>query len=264
MWLRSYLNHRFEDDDLEVSFWQSHQRSMVQNCQLWAAIQVFYVLAYVFAGVLLSYYGDGAIWAMFSIPLVCGASLVAATHFGILEGTRLNNTLAFCHVLTLVVHSVQNWMYLVHFRDLHWNLPQNESIAASFAEELSTSLMILITHIGQYLQLVPLMQIGFGPAFLVADFAGPVSNVLLLVLAVYNQPALFLICALTFLSAVSAAAHCHAASKVQRAVFLLEVQKAHSSKQSQQADAMVNHILKNAMVEASGLIDVFLELCLPA
>eukprot|EP00667_Euglena_gracilis_P010525 EG_transcript_10718 len=124
--------------------------------------------------------------------------------------------------------------------------------------------MILITHIVQHLQLVPLMQIGFGPAFLVADFAGPASNVLLLVLTMRNQPILFLICALTFLSAVAAAANCHTASKMQRAVFLLEVQRAHASKQAQQADAMVNHILKNAMVEASGLIDVFLELCLPA
>eukprot|EP00668_Euglena_longa_P033768 GGOE01043396.1.p1 GENE.GGOE01043396.1~~GGOE01043396.1.p1 ORF type:complete len:748 (+),score=147.06 GGOE01043396.1:116-2359(+) len=256
--------HRFDNDALEASFQRKHAQSTRQSCHLWAATQVLYVAVFPFASItLVSLIKDVTFWALFSIPLLLAAVLTVFSLSGVVTGSRLHNLFAICYCLSLAIHCSQFYVFMVYFRERNWELPADNTVAIALFDKLVSIIFVLFFHVDQQLQLLPLLRVGFCPATLVAIVVGPVMNVVLTTVALPHQLTSYLMCYITLLTAGVVFVYCRSGSILRRSLFLMEVQKVRRSEQMQRTDATVNHILKNAMVEASGLIEVFLELCVP-
>eukprot|EP00667_Euglena_gracilis_P003742 EG_transcript_3753 len=261
-WLRF---HRFEDAALEATFQQKHRPLAAQSCRLWAAIQLFYLTAFlVCTGCVDPLVLDAASWALFGVPLVLGAALVALSRTGRLAGDRLGAALAAGYCVTLVIHGIQYWLFLRYHHQRGWGLPAPDPPAVQALDRTWSFLLLVISAADQHLQLLPLLDIGFCPASGIAIACGPLAGVLLPALAMPQYPALLLAPAVcSAFHATIAGAHCRNGSALRRSLFMMQLQKAQHSEQTRRADAAVNHVLKNAMAEAGGLVEVYLEAVTP-
>eukprot|EP00667_Euglena_gracilis_P001501 EG_transcript_1500 len=256
--------HTFVDPSLEAAFQEKNQRATVQSCYLWAAIQIPNLLVLAFGCMFWTpVITNSVFWALASVPLLCAVLLGALCCSKVVPGPHLHLVLCLCYFLTLLCRGVQVFIFVEFNREGNWQLPNTDPGTAAFMDNISSTLVMVFFHIEQQLQLVPLLHIGCCPANALAIMAGPLSNILLISLLVRAPPFSYMFFLLSCVAAGVVALFCRGGTAMRRSIFLLERHKAQHAEQMQRADAIANHILKNAMVEASGLIDAFLDLCAP-
>eukprot|EP00667_Euglena_gracilis_P001005 EG_transcript_1005 len=258
--LRPMANfNRFADAELEHRFQHDYQTSNVHSSHLFAAIS-FSIVGISSVGAVIYMYPitDPIFWSLFSISLLCGfAALLLPRH---VPGPHLPAALASVYCVSLAAQGVQYSLFLEWFRCRGWGVPEEDR---DVVDQATTFLVMYMFNLNQQIQILPLLHVGFCPATLVNVFAGPLVNLFVISLGMPLRAKSFLFCPLgLFLAAVNAW-YSQNVSHMRRSIFLLELQKARQIDETQRADAMINHIVKNVMVEAAGYIDAFLELCVP-
>eukprot|EP00668_Euglena_longa_P020874 GGOE01025989.1.p1 GENE.GGOE01025989.1~~GGOE01025989.1.p1 ORF type:complete len:640 (-),score=216.19 GGOE01025989.1:383-2263(-) len=265
--LRAFLAfHRFDDAKLEAQFQQKYQQSTVQGCRLWAAIQlVLFVLNSVGGGLFFSSpVLTPAFWALFSVPLICTGVVFTLSHSSLVSD-NLKTVLVVCHCLTLATQGVQYTLFVNYHRTHNWELQPSERAATAMdlVDEMASYFFAYMCNSDQQLQLMPFLLVGFCPQSLLATVVGPLVALLFLTVGIpLRLNVLFMFPSLLFPLVVNVVFSCSISLR-RRSIFLLELQRARESEEMQRADSMVNHIVKNVMVEAAGQIDAFLELCAP-
>eukprot|EP00667_Euglena_gracilis_P005029 EG_transcript_5060 len=260
--------HRFDSPELERQFQQRCQASTIQACRLWGVIQLILLILNTSGGVFFfsTPVTDPAFWGLYAISLFCAVTVLSLAQATCLSDAHLRAALVCCHCLTLATQGAQYSLFLNFHRTRAWDLGSDAGPAGTldFVDQLASYFFTYMCVIDQQVQVLAVLHIGFCPESMVAILAGPIVASFFITLGlplranvVYLCPAfLFPMCVNTFF--------CSCTSVMRRSIFQLELQRAHQTEEMQRADAMINHIVKNVMVEASGHIDAFLELCTPS
>eukprot|EP00668_Euglena_longa_P020873 GGOE01025988.1.p1 GENE.GGOE01025988.1~~GGOE01025988.1.p1 ORF type:complete len:679 (-),score=215.88 GGOE01025988.1:17-2020(-) len=265
--LRAFLAfHRFDDAKLEAQFQQKYQQSTVQGCRLWAAIQLVLFVLNVAGG--LTFFtpviDKAGFWALFGIYLLCAVVAFVLSHSASISDSHLKRVLVCCHCLTLSAQGAQGSVFLGFQTAHNWGQPTEElSITMALVHELAAYFFVYMFAIDQHIQLLPLLNMGFCLESVCAILSGPIATLLFIGLGLPHSAQAFSLCPITFVGAIVCIVYCCNVSLLRRSIFLLELQRSLQTDETQRADSMITHIVKNVMVEAAGQIDAFLEVCAP-
>eukprot|EP00668_Euglena_longa_P004286 GGOE01005023.1.p1 GENE.GGOE01005023.1~~GGOE01005023.1.p1 ORF type:complete len:654 (+),score=155.68 GGOE01005023.1:138-1964(+) len=231
---------------------------------MWAGTMVAVMLMNAIgAAVFISTVHSVPYWTLFSVQVACSTAVMFLARSASIKVQHLRNALCLCHCLSLVAMGSQMYLMLAFHRLHSWDLPSVDSVTFDFIDGLMACLLISIFYIFQQVLALPFLQIGYCPASLITLSFGPTIYILMIAVRVPVYFGTFSLCPTSILVMGVQVYYCRRVAILRRSMFLLELQKTRHTREMQEADSVINHIVKNMMVEAAGLMDTFLDLCVP-
>eukprot|EP00667_Euglena_gracilis_P005015 EG_transcript_5044 len=254
---------RFANAELEARFQQEYRQPTVDACNLWATVEAVVVLTNICGAVAFRQLSV-SFWALCSVHICCAVAILclarSSSHFKV---PFLKDILCACYCLCLAAFGAQQCVGLRYYQDLRWGLPGLTADVLVIVNGCMSYLFLIYFYIFQQLLTLPLLQIGFCPASLTSVLCGPTVYILMATVGVSLQLVSFTFLPIIVLIVGVQAFYCRRLAVLRRSVFLLELQKARHAQETREADAAINHIVKNMMAEAAGLTEVFLDVCVP-
>eukprot|EP00667_Euglena_gracilis_P008223 EG_transcript_8315 len=263
-WLHSLVRfNRFDSPALEAQFQLEYCRPAIQAGQTWAAVELVVMLTNFLSAVVLVTAALPIIyWTLYAVRFGCVGTVLFFVCCRSLTVHHLKDVICACYCVCLATFGAQQCLVLRHQRQRGWGLTLEEP-AATLLGWTMTYLCVSYYFILYQPLTIPMLQLGFCPPSLIAILCGPLVYVLMVTVGtgVFVSPVIFL--PATVLIVGVQLFYCQRVAALRRAKFLLEVQKARHTQEMREADSIINHIVKNTMVEAAGLTEMFLELCSP-
>eukprot|EP00667_Euglena_gracilis_P003334 EG_transcript_3343 len=264
-WLQSLVRFdRFDSAALEARYQREYYRSSVQACRTWATAEVAVMLTNISTAVAFSPSQPLMYWALYSIQIggVLAMLFVVRSHSRPVR--HLKDILCACYCLCLATFGAQMCVALQQQQLYNWGLSTALEGDVVHFLEAAMSFLYMCHYFVLYQPLtVPMLQLGFCPSSLAAILCGPTVYILMMTVGMG-----FTVTTLAFLPTCLLIVglqlfYCRRIAIMRRAMFLLEAQKSRHMQEVREADSVINHIVKNTMSEAAGLMEMFLELCSP-
>eukprot|EP00667_Euglena_gracilis_P001982 EG_transcript_1982 len=256
---------RFVSEELEAHFQQEYLRPTIEASRLWAAVAVVAIATNAYGAVynLFRPLVSGPYWAAYGVQAFCVAVILFITQNRSTRIHQLRATLCMCYCLWLAAFAWQLCLGMQIYQAEVALLPGIGADADSFIVGEMTFLVVIYFYLIQQPLTLPLLQIGFCPASLISILGGPLMYILMACVGLpLQRPPFTLLPGILLIAAVQVF-YCRRFAVLRRSVFVLELQKAHHTQEMRDVDGAIHHIVKNAMTEAAGLTEMFLDLCTP-